>query len=472
MLPGTLVQVSAVLEWLVDFLGLQIFRLLCTAKACRPLLDRSQQNLWMRLLQHEIGLHQTSAPDGMCKSLSSRIPPDLRSLSISTCGIQKASNASLAESWRLMSSWFRPSLKKVELTFGAGITKQILKGFFKNLPKGLEKLCLNFEEVRPLERTLHLLSPKIAAMQCLKQLSLTFHEAEDASTLRLLLGSFPSEVSDLEIAFGAHNLDDLALRHTLVQALSQLSQLRCYSLTLIGCPDILTTDPVVQGELLGEMLGGIKCLKSLSLDILCCSIVPGSLEVLFRILAQATLERLAFSLSAFCIYDATAHLLLPPELQTFELHITNANEFDFIKLSFPASLRSLQLFVFDSLWSTFSFQSFLDELPTSLETLYVQIEWTALCDLKTLSHQILPSGLKELHFYALDPPLHGHASDSLKQMVIKTLATWVRELLYLHDITVRFTDEMIIRSSLEDVRLHGKEKIQSWAASKCEDGNF
>ena len=177
---------------------------------------------------------------------------------------------------------------------------------------------------------------------------------------------------------------------------------------------------------------------------------------------------MVFSLSAFCIYDAAAHLLLPPELQFFELHITNANEFDFTSLSFPASLRSLQLFVFDSLWSTLSFQTFLDELPRSLETLYVQIEWTALCDLKTLSHLILPSGLKELHFYALDPPLHGHASDSLKQMVIKTLATWVGELLHLHDITVRFTDEMMHRSSLEDVRLHGKEKIQSWTASICE----
>lgn len=116
-------QILRIFEWLVEYLGLQIFRLLPVAKNCRELLDTNQSNMWTRLLKDKICFNHFRAPDVMCQALSSRIPADLHNLSVcnGTCAIQRASKRSIANSWRLVVDWVRPSLKKLEMEFGQGV---------------------------------------------------------------------------------------------------------------------------------------------------------------------------------------------------------------------------------------------------------------------------------------------------------------------------------------------------------------
>ena len=116
-------QILGIFEWLVEYLGLQIFRLLPVAKNCRELLDTNQSNMWTRLLKDKICFNHFRAPDVMCQALSSRIPADLHNLSVcnGTCAIQRASKRSIANSWRLVVDWVRPSLKKLEMEFGQGV---------------------------------------------------------------------------------------------------------------------------------------------------------------------------------------------------------------------------------------------------------------------------------------------------------------------------------------------------------------
>ena len=119
-----LTQILRIFEWLVEYLGLQIFRILPVAKNCRELLDANQSNLWTCLLKDKICFNHFSAPDVMCRALSSRIPADLHNLSVcngTENAIQRASTRSIANSWRLVVDWVRPSLKKLEMEFGQGV---------------------------------------------------------------------------------------------------------------------------------------------------------------------------------------------------------------------------------------------------------------------------------------------------------------------------------------------------------------
>jgi len=203
---------------------------------------------------------------------------------------------------------------------------------FKTLPRGLEKLSLDFEEVGTLGRVLHPLSAKISAMQCLQQLSLTFNKAEDTDSIK---SNFPSAVSKLEVCNGVHHLDDSDQR-TFAQSLSQLSKLTYLSLHLLADHEIPSPGfhvPVASGPW-GDLLSGIKHrLKSFWLLFFGCLIPRGSLEALLTILAkqQPHLEKFNLLLTGFCQYESVPHLVLPPGLQRLE--ITNAEDIGFVSIT-------------------------------------------------------------------------------------------------------------------------------------------
>lgn len=285
---------------------------------------------------------------------------------------------------------------------------------FKTLPRGLEKLSLDFEEVGTLGRVLHPLSAKISAMQCLQQLSLTFNKAEDTDSIK---SNFPSAVSKLEVCNGVHHLDDSDQR-TFAQSLSQLSKLTYLSLHLLADHEIPSPGfhvPVASGPW-GDLLSGIKHrLKSFWLLFFGCLIPRGSLEALLTILAkqQPHLEKFNLLLTGFCQYESVPHLVLPPGLQRLE--ITNAEDIGFVSITVHSPyLRSLRISVFDSEWSTESFYGLLHQLPSNLQSLHFEIDSMSLREVGAVVFP--PTGAAF--------PCAGSSRDRLKRNVVRAFRIW------------------------------------------------
>lgn len=456
-------QILRIFEWLVEYLGLQIFRLLPVAKNCRELLDTNQSNMWTRLLKDKICFNHFRAPDVMCQALSSRIPADLHNLSVcnGTCAIQRASKRSIANSWRLVVDWVRPSLKKLEMEFGQGIYLPSFKKLFRNLPDSLKELRLDFQQSRPLgPATLEQLAKKISEMS-LRGLKLCLHFQETTDSVAHLLQQIPEEVDDLEISLNVHCLHHLALSKALAETFTSLSKLQKLKLSFSSNSNetYAHIHPPGHGLLsLAEICGSIPGrLKVLRMTFLACYLPKLYLEEFFNMLSQnqQDLGSLHFVVNQ-CRFESTPHIVLPSGLQSCKFDILSADGIDFLSICYPPSLPLLHLQWFDCHWPIESFCAMLRQLPTSLQKLDLAIDW---CTLQSVqSDTCFPATLQKLWFQAVNTPFLEHRG--WQRPIMQNLAHAMNRCSALGDFTM-YLDE----SPPHHCHIDQGQEIQQWALS-------
>lgn len=457
-------QILRIFEWLVEYLGLQIFRILPAAKNCRELLDKNQSNMWIRLLKDKICFNHFRAPDVMCQALSSRIPADLHSLSVcnGTCPMQRASKRSIANSWRLVVDWVRPSLKKLEMEFGQGISLPSFKKLFRNLPDGLTELRLDFQQQpRPLGPALEQLAQKISKMS-LQGLKLCLHFQETGESVAHLLQQIPEEVADLEISVNAHCLHHLALSKALAETFTSLSKLQKLNLSFSSNSNesYAHIHPPGHGLLsLAEICGSIAGrLKVLHMTFLACYLPRHYLEEFFKMLSQnqPDLGTLHFVMDQ-CRFDSTPHLVLPSGLQSCKFDLLSADGIDFLSICYPPNLPSLHLQWFDCHWPIESVCAMLRQLPRSLRNLDLAIDW---CSLQSVQCETcFPANLQKLWFQAVNTPFLEHRG--WQRPIMQNVAHAMKRCSALREFTL-YLDE----SAQHHCHMDQSEEIQKWALSQ------
>lgn len=460
----TLSQILRIFEWLVEYLGLQIFRMLPVAKNCRELLDANQSNLWTRVLKDKICFNHFRAPDVMCRALSSRIPADLHNLSVcnGTSAIQRASKRSIADSWRLVVDWVRPSLKKLEMEFGQGIYLPSFKKLFRNLPESLKELRLDFQEQpRPMGPALvEQLAKKISEMS-LRGLKLCLHFQETGDSVAHLLQQIPEEVTDLEISLNVHCLHHLAVSKALAETFTSLSKLQKLKLSFSSNANdtYAHIHPPGYGLLsLAEICGSIPSkLKVLRMTFLACYLPKLYLEEFFKMLSenQQDLGTLHFVMNQ-CRFESTPHIALPSGLQSCKFDILSADGIDFLSICYPPSLPSLHLQWFDCHWPIESFRAMLRQLPPSLQKLDLAVDW---CTMQSVQcDTCFPANLQKLWFQAVNTPFVEHYG--WQRPIMQNLAYAMNRCSALRDFTM-YLDE----SPPHHCQIHRGEEIQQWALS-------